>query len=57
MNKYFSANKLNPFPITQTVPIYNADTFLGKNFVGRPVIFYGEDSRSGKQVFKLRWLP
>lgn len=55
MNNYFSDRKLNPFPIDQTVPIYNKDTFLGKNFVGRPVIFYGDDSR-GNKVFKLRWL-
>ncbi len=57
MNKYFSTTKLNPFPIDQTVPIYDADTFIGTNFVGRPVIFYGEDKRNGNQVFKLRWLP
>jgi hypothetical protein len=56
MNNYFTKNKMNPFPIENTVPIYDADTFLGKNFVGRPVIFYGQDSKRGN-VFKLRWLP
>lgn len=52
---YFKDKKMYPFDISQTIPIYNADTFLGKNFVGRPVIFYGTDSKYGK-VFKLRWL-
>jgi hypothetical protein len=56
MNKYFANNKMSPFSIEQTIPIYNADTFLGKNFVGRPVIFYGNSSKYGK-TFKLRWLP
>lgn len=56
MNKFFSNNRMMPFNINQTVPIYDADTFLGKNFVGRPVIFYGDDAKFGK-TFKLRWLP
>ena len=55
MNDYFSSNKLNPFPIEYTVPIYDENTFLGKNFVGRPVIFYGV--KNGKPILKLRWLP
>ncbi len=46
---------LNPFSMKLTTPIYNENTFLGKNFVGRPVIFYGK--QSGENVFKLRWLP
>ena len=57
MDTYFANNKLNPFPISTTAPIYNPNTFLGKNFVGRPVIYYGEDSKLGTNVFKLRWLP
>lgn len=56
MNTYFPNNKLHPFDISNTVPIYDADTFLGTNFVGRPVIFYGTDKSVGN-VFKLRWLP
>lgn len=52
---YFFEKRMFPFSIDQTIPIYNADTFLGKNFVGRPVIFYGNDSKHGK-TFKLRWL-
>ena len=57
MKNYFIDNKLNPFPMSATAPIYDANTFLGKNFVGRPVIYYGEDSKLGTNVFKLRWLP
>lgn len=56
MTKQFSGNAMYPFNIDQTVPIYNADTFLGKSYVGRPVIFYGDDPKFGK-TFKLRWLP
>ena len=56
MNGQFKNNKMNPFPISQTVPIYSENTFLGKNYVGRPVIFYGNDKNKGP-VFKLRWLP
>ena len=56
MNNYFKDSKMHPFSIDQTVPIYNENTFLGKNYVGRPVIFYGTDKNKGP-VFKLRWLP
>lgn len=56
MDSYFKDRKMFPFSISQTTPMYNADTFLGKNFVGRPVIFHGTDSKLGK-VLKLRWLP
>ena len=56
LNNYFPNNKMFPFDISNTIPIYNADTFLGKNFVGRPVIFYGNDKKFGK-TFKLRWFP
>ena len=56
MTSYFANNAMNPFPISNTIPIYDSDTFLGRNLVGRPVIYYGEDSIKGK-VFKLRWLP
>jgi len=55
MNGAFKDKKLNPFDYTKhTVPIYNADTFLGKNFVGRPVIFHCKTDKGN--VFKLRWL-
>ena len=57
MNGPFAEKKLNPFPMSETVPIYDSATFLGRNFVGRPVIFYGYDSNLGRNVFKLRWLP
>jgi hypothetical protein len=55
MNKHFANNKLYPFDINKTVPIYDQDTFIGKNFVGRPVIFHTK--KDGRNVFKLRWLP
>ena len=46
-----------PFDISKTVPIYDSNTFLGKNLVGRPVIFYGMDKSTNKMSLKLRWLP
>ena len=49
-------NPLQPFDISSTVPIYNSNTFLGTNFVGRPVLFYNKDSHSEYKI-KLRWLP
>ena len=52
MRSYFKNNPLNPFSIKQTAPIYDENTFLGRNFVGRPVVFY-----TGDKTFKLRWLP
>lgn len=55
MNTYAPNNKLNPVSLDQTTPIYNSDNFLGKNFVGRPVILYMKDR--GKPCIKLRWLP
>src|SRR5699024_10862866 len=55
MNTYAPNNKLNPVSLDQTAPIYNSDNFLGKNFVGRPVILYMKDR--GKPCIKLRWLP
>ena len=56
MNNEFKNKPMNPFPIEQTIPIYSENTFLGKSYVGRPVIFYGNDSKRGP-IFKLRWLP
>lgn len=49
-------NALYPCDIFQTVPIYDSDTFLGKNYMGRPVIFYINDT-SDQPILKLRWLP
>lgn len=57
MDSYFSKSKLCPFDYrTTTVPIYDSNTFLGNNFVGRPVIFH-QTNNTNKPVFKLRWLP
>lgn len=54
MRNTFKGNELFPIPIEDTVPIYDSDTFLGRNFVGRPVIICGR--RNGEKIFKLRWM-
>ena len=56
MNTWAGNNKLHPVDRSQTLPIYDADTFLGKNFTGRPVILC-ETLSNGKPAIKLRWLP
>lgn len=56
MNGPFSARKLYPFPIENTIPIYDQNTFLGRNLVGRPVVFCGRQ-KNGNSFLKLRWLP
>lgn len=56
-------NPLNAISLSSTVPIYDSDTFLGANFVGRPVLFYGSEGsenrskKSSEPYIKLRWLP
>lgn len=56
MNTWAGNNKLHPVDRSQTLPIYDADTFLGKNFTGRPVVLC-ETLSNGRPVIKLRWLP
>lgn len=55
MNTYCGNNKLNPVSIDQTLPLYNSDTFMGRNFAGRPVILYKKVN--GVPTIKLRWIP
>ena len=55
MRTTFKEKELFPFKLEETVPIYDSDTFLGRNFVGRPIIICGK--HNGEKIFKLRWLP
>lgn len=56
MNTYSGNNKLHPVNKNQTLPIYDENTFLGRNFSGRPVVLL-ETLKNGDPVIKLRWLP